>query len=295
MTSVTRCLSTFVVVTFAAAPALVAGQFNVHTDDSDRTSCKGIQVSSDEYQTAAAEETVPAGSGALQITAPRNGGIWITGSDAATPLVRACKFVAVSQPDAAQAALAAIHVQSDGSHITASGPDGTRWMVYFIVQAPRGGELTAESTNGPISVRGFDGTLVAHAKNGPIAIKGSRGAITADTVNGPLTVAGSAGDVRVSAHNGPLGVTLDGDEWDGAGLQGSTQNGPLSVKLPAGYRSGVLIESGNHSPFSCRGCEQSSDTQEDGARRVQFGSAPERVHLRTNNGPVSVKRSTTGE
>jgi hypothetical protein len=294
MTFTTRSMLAFTIVSFASAPAARAGQFNVNAPDSDRASCSSLRVSSDEYQIASAEQAVPAGAGPLHVTAPQNGGIWITGSDAATPSVQACKFTAATG-DAAQKALAAIRVRSEGNRITATGPNQERWIVYFIVQAPRGSDVTADAINGPISVRGFEGTLNARAKNGPVGITDSRGMITADTVNGPLSVVGSGGDVHATAQNGPLGVTLNGDEWDGPGLQASTSNGPLSLKLSADYRSGVVVESDGHSPFSCRGCSNARDTREDGTRRLEFGSMPERVHLKTHNGPVSVKRSAAGE
>ena len=90
-------------------------------------------------------------------------------------------------------------------------------------------------------------------------------------------------------------MKLDGVSWNGR-LDASTQNGPVSLKLPRGFRSGVLVEQSGHGPISCRAedCKQISmyaeDENDDGrVRRLQFGSGPQVVRLSTVNGPVSVK------
>jgi hypothetical protein len=126
------------------------------------------------------------------------------------------------------------------------------------------------------------------ATNGPISISGSRGTIDARTENGPISVNGSAGELTLRASNGPLAVKLDGVEWDGSGLTGETRNGPLSLTVPPGYRSGVLVEADGHSPMSCSGCATARKTWDDDQRRIELGGGPQIIKLTTSNGPVNV-------
>lgn len=82
---------------------------------------------------------------------------------------------------------------------------------------------------------------------------------------------------------------LRGTEWEGEGLDGRTTNGPLTVSVPSGYASGVVVEADGRSPFTCKVCSDAQRTWNDEGRRVQLGSGPERVRLQTTNGPVTVK------
>jgi hypothetical protein len=110
----------------------------------------------------------------------------------------------------------------------------------------------------------------------------------------------------VQASNGPLSIQLDGNSWLGGTLDASTKNGPLSVKIPRGYNSGVVVESSGRGPLSCRaeGCEQwraatrrAADDDDDDygwrdndrARRIELGNGRADVHLSTVNGPVTIK------
>ena len=261
---------------------------NTNTGD-DVATCADIQVNSDEYEVAEAEETLAPTAHELRITAPRNGGAWVSGNSTGAFEVRACKYALGATRADAEAALGSIRVDTSGTELTARGGDSDRWIVHFIVRAPRGATTTVETTNGPISVRDVEGTIKAHAVNGPVGIKNAQGTIEAETVNGPIAVSGTSGDVRLTARNGPLNVRLEGTEWTGEGLRGETRNGPLSVVVPADYRSGVVVESDGHSPFRCSGCTEEWGGDEGQPRRVRLGTDPERVRLTTSNGPVTIK------
>jgi len=262
---------------------------NTHAGN-DVVTCSDIEVSSGEHEVAAAEETLAPVSNQLRVTAPRNGGAWVSGGQGGAFEVRACKYGMGTDRADAESALASIRIDQTGGELTARGGDSERWLVHFIVRAPRGASTTVETTNGPISIRNVEGTLKAHAVNGPVGIKGAQGTIEADTVNGPIAVEGTSGDVKVTAQNGPLSVKLDGTEWTGEGLRGETRNGPLSLFVPADYRTGVVVESDGRSPFHCSGCTAEWSGDEEQVRRVRLGTDPERVRLTTSNGPVTIKR-----
>jgi hypothetical protein len=262
--------------------------FSINVDGREVTGCGDLYVTSD-YEIARADESVTMPVGApVKLSAARNGGVWIVGSQAAQIEIEACKIGVGSSLSRAQEAVAGIKVQQQGDTIGATGPAGSKWHVYFIVRAPNGANVAAESSNGPLSLRDADGTFDMQASNGPISISASRGTINARTQNGPISVKGSAGELTLRATNGPLSVKLDGVEWDGSGLTGETRNGPLSLTVPEGYRSGVLVEADGHSPMQCSGCSTARKTWDDDQRRIELGGGPQIIKLTTSNGPVSV-------
>jgi DUF4097 and DUF4098 domain-containing protein YvlB len=264
-------------------------QVNISTTG-DQADCSSIQVRSADLEIAAGEETLSAGAGAIDVSPGGNGGVRIIGAADGAFSITACKFAFGRDRTDAEARLREITIENSGGQVRAHGPaSDVEWHVFFIVRTPHGGEVTATTSNGPITIRDVDATVVAKATNGPISIRDSRGRLEARTVNGPISVQDVAGDVKVSAENGPLTVTLRGSEWEGEGLDGRTSNGPLTLSVPSGYASGIVVEAEGRSPFTCRTCTDAQRTWNDESRRVQMGFGPERVRLRTANGPVTVK------
>jgi hypothetical protein len=290
MTHTTRFATTLLTAALAAQPAAAQSvNLNTRFDEAGTPGCNAIDVTSDEFTVQQSEETFAHAPGQVSVRAPQSGGVWITGSDAGAFEIRACKFALGNDRADADTRLQQIRVTS-ADRITAEGPDQGRWLVYFIVSVPRGSSVDAQTTNGPITIRDMNGDVTGRAVNGPISVTSSRGTIDVETVNGPIDVTRSSGDVRVRAQNGPISVKLEGTEWEGQGLRGGTQNGPLTVTVPDGYTSGVVVEADGRSPFRCVQCSGAQRSWDDDSRRVQLGSGPERVHLKTVNGPVTVKR-----
>jgi hypothetical protein len=269
--------------------AAAAQHFNVNLEGDDPSGCADLTVTSDD-EIARADESLalPAGS-PVKVSGVRNGGVWIVGSQGTQIEVDACKIAVAASQARAQELLAGIKVQQEGGTVTASG-SGSRWHVYFIVRAPRGSTISADTSNGPLSVRNAEGTFTMQAQNGPVSIANSRGTVNATTVNGPISLQGGAGEFTLRAQNGPLSIKLDGAAWDGAGLTGETRNGPLSLTVPQGYRSGVLVEADGHSPMRCSRCPDARKTWDDDQRRIEFGGSPQIIKLTTSNGPVSVEQ-----
>jgi DUF4097 and DUF4098 domain-containing protein YvlB len=266
-----------------------AQHFSVNLEGDDPSGCADLRVESDD-EIARGEESLalPAGS-PVKVTGARNGGVWIVGSQGTQIEVDACKIAVAASQARAQEILASTKVQQQGDTVTASGT-GSRWHVYFIVRAPRGSTISASTTNGPLSIRDAEGTFTMQAQNGPVSIANARGTVNATTVNGPISLKGGAGEFSLRAQNGPLSIKLDGAGWDGAGLTGETRNGPLSLTVPQGYRTGVLVEADGHSPMRCSRCPDARKTWDDDQRRIEFGGGPQIIKLTTSNGPVSVEQ-----
>lgn len=283
-----------IVSVFALATTLYAGRhgnrgLSMTIDDSEGTinDCSALRVTIDDRPAVRAEELVSIGSPrSLVLRPPENGGIHVVGTDSGGYEVRVCKAAAFEED------LNQIRVRVSGNEVTADGPDSSsRWMVYFLVRAPRGAILDLSSHNGPIALQRVNGTVTANALNGPISIKDSTGTINIETENGPISLDGGSGSTKLHAQNGPITVKLRGTYWDG-NLDAHTENGPVALKIPANFRSGVVVESQGHGPVSCRSeaCREARRTWDDeDNRKIELGSGPTVVRLSTVNGPVSVR------
>jgi hypothetical protein len=293
-------LRLFLVVLTAVATAAFAGHgkhgdrnvsISIHDDSRTVRDCSDIEIEFDGDDALRSEEQlqIPS-SGTLQVDVAHRGGVRVFGISGSSYQVRLCKAIPSSLAAAADQTFRDIRLVRRGAELTVQGPDGNAdWVGYLLIGAPRGSSLQVEATNGPISLQDVSGTFTATAVNGPVSVKDSDGVISARTTNGPISFAGSEGDVKLAAVNGPMSVKLDGVEWRGAGLTASTSNGPLSLKVADGYRSGLEV-SGGRGPWSCKSdlCNE-MERSEDGRRSLTLGSGTPVVRISTNNGPVSIK------
>jgi DUF4097 and DUF4098 domain-containing protein YvlB len=189
-----------------------------------------------------------------------------------------------------KADLDAIRFSQNGDTLTVDGPGSRDWVGYLFIEAPRSAGIEVSTGNGPVSVNGLSGHVVLRSENGPISIERSSGDIDASAQNGPISVEGDAGRLRVATQNGPIAVALSGSAWKGAGLDARAVNGPVSLAVPDGYKSGTLIETRGRSPFACHGgaCSAVRRTWDDEHKRLELGDGPVVVRLSTDNGPVSI-------
>ena len=268
--------------------------------DGDRgplTSCDQLHISFDDEDAKVVSEDVQGVSGlsALKIDAKSNGGISVVGWDESRYAVTACKATGASLDPSS------IHVTLRGNEVTSDAADDDT-MVYYIVRAPRSANLDLAASNGPVSVHETGGSITAHSKNGPISLKNVDGAIDAAATNGPISYAGERGTVKLHAENGPISIKLSGTSWQGGSFDASTSNGPLTVKLPRGYASSVVVDAAGHGPVSCKAdaCGSAnvsfdrrgrarSESEDFGPRHFEFGSGPSSLHFTTSNGPLSIK------
>ncbi|HSP35252.1 MAG TPA: hypothetical protein VLU46_13125, partial [Thermoanaerobaculia bacterium] len=206
---------------------LLARNHNVSFDgDNDySTDCSAMNVRLDGDRVPITTENVPVGNvRSLRVRTGSNGGIRVVGGSAWS--VKACKAVAPGLDPAS------VRVHFDGNEVSASGPDDENWTLFFVVTTPANATLDLAANNGPIGVRDFAGTLTAHTQNGPLSIRNSRGTIDATATNGPISITGGSGNVKLAATNGPVSVKLDGASWEGGSLDASTENGPVSLRIP---------------------------------------------------------------
>ena len=218
-------------------------------------------------------ETRLRATGSLRVDGRANGGITVRGWDRDEVLVRARIQASARTEEAARQIAGRIRVRTEGGEVSAEGPDTERregWAVSYEIFAPRSTDLELRTTNGPIRLENV------------------RGDIGMQAVNGPISLRGVGGDVRGRAQNGPVRVVLDGQRWEGEGLDLETTNGPVTLMVPEGYSA--RLETGTvNGPMSVDFPVTVSGRLN---RRIETelgrGGAPIRVV--TTNGPVTLRR-----
>jgi DUF4097 and DUF4098 domain-containing protein YvlB len=239
--------------------------------------------------TAQESVTAPAGSGnVLTVRPPQNGGVYVAGASRRDFAVATCKAVASS--GGAQAQLDAMRTTISSDTVSTSGTSGDDTVVFYIVEAPAGSAIDLAAHNGPISVREFSGRSTLRTENGPVALKNVGGEVKAFAQNGPIHFEGGSGKIDLETQNGPIGVRLAGTRWTEGSLTARAQNGPMQLKVPSGFSSGLRVESSNHSPWSCdgEGCSRARKDWDTASRSFELGDGPVVVRVSTVNGPVQV-------
>jgi DUF4097 and DUF4098 domain-containing protein YvlB len=166
------------------------------------------------------ERTIARPGGTLNVDGRVNGGVTVIGENRNDVLVRALVEAHARTDSRAEALAEEITIHTENGRIYAEGPD-TRgrewWSVSFEVHVPARSDLD----------------LRAH--NGGLAVAGVTGMLRMETLNGGIHLDGVNGDVVAETTNGGLHVDLDGDSWQGKGLDATTTNGGVHLSLPRGY------------------------------------------------------------
>jgi len=267
------------------------GRGSTHWGDGPAADCSDLHIRLDgERPTIQSEERTvsKAEAAVLRVHEVENGGVQVQGWDKDVYSVTACK--AAVGGDAARL-LSQIKLAVQGGEVSVSGPHGDRedWTVYLLIRTPRSADIEVTAHNGPVSFYTVDGKITTRATNGPISMKDCSGEANISAENGPISFSGTSGKLRLHTQNGPISVSL-GANWDGSELVADAVNGPLTLRVPSGFRSSFLVESNGHSPVSCHAsiCSDARKTWDDEHRRIEYGSGSPVIRLSTENGPISV-------
>jgi hypothetical protein len=226
----------------------------------------------------------------LMLHPPDTAGMVLVGWDRDEYSVTACLAAGARNDASAAATLGQVTVGFDDGRLATDGPAGENWLVYLLVRVPEDAALDLLTENAPIDLRDISGRIKARTRNGPISLDRCRGTIDAAAENGPLTVRAGGGEQHLHASNGPLTITLEGERWEGGGIEARAGNGPVSLSFPDGFESGIRLEMPRHSPLRClsESCAYEGEATADGYRRLDFGLDPPIIRITTGNGPVSI-------
>lgn len=293
-------------VLVTAAPRAISHRFNLdeskgtHSieisarhDDAPVANCSDLHIRFDHHDAVirSDEKTITkAEAPTLRVNAESNGGLQVEGWDQDSYSVTLCK--AVEQGSDAENLLSEIKMTFSNGQLGVSGPSShDRWTAHLLVKAPRAAAMDLHVNNGPMSLYQVNGNLKVRAVNGPITVRGCTGELDLSAENGPVSLEQNGGKQKVTTQNGPISIDLDGQNWSGAGLEAHATNGPVTLRVPSGYQSGVVLESDGNGPFSCRAdvCNEGRKTWDEEHKRVEFGPGPTVVHVSAVNGPVTVR------
>lgn len=219
------------------------------------------------------EVRLRAPGGTVTMEGLSNGGVFVTGWDRDSIVVKTRIRAQARSESAARAIATQVRTVVSGATITATGPrtdDDNSWSASFVARIPRRSDLRVETRNGPVSVAEVAGDL------------------NLETRNGPLSLRDLAGSVHARTTNGPLSISLSGNRWDGSGMDARTTNGPLTISIPAGY-SAHLEAGTTNGPMSI-GFPITVSGQLNRNISTDLGSGGATVRAETTNGPLSIRR-----
>jgi hypothetical protein len=213
------------------------------------------------------EMTIPA-SGSLNVDGKENGGVSVVGTDRSDILIKAEVVAWGHSESAAHEMQQEVRVLTDGGHIRAEGPKSNHYSVNYRIEVPKSTSLDVRATNGGVELAELDGKL--HF----------------ETVNGGAELVNLSGDVKGETTNGGVDVTLDGQRWNGSGLDVRTTNGGVDLKVPSGYAAHLELSTVNGGldigfPVTTQGKIKDKLS-------TDIGGGGPTIHLETTNGGVSV-------
>jgi DUF4097 and DUF4098 domain-containing protein YvlB len=237
--------------------------------------CDNHRWNSDQANHCVMREFTLAPSGIINVDGRTNGGVSVKGWDRADIYVRAQVQTWAKTDDEAKALSEQVQIETAGGNIRSEGPttqgrDRRGWAVSFEVFVPRRSDLMLKAHNGGISVREV------------------RGNIQFDTTNGGVNLAQVAGNVKGTTTNGGVNVTLDGNRWDGDGLDVRTTNGGVKVLMPANYAA--HLETGTVNGGLTFDFPVTVQGKIDRELSTDIGGGGPPIRVRTTNGGVSIRR-----
>jgi DUF4097 and DUF4098 domain-containing protein YvlB len=125
--------------------------------------------------------------------------------------------------------------------------------------------------------------------NGGINISDVRGQIHFESTNGGVNLKRVNGDVTGSTVNGGIQLEMAGTMWDGRQMELKTNNGGVTVAMPARFSARIQAETGMGRISSDFPMPQGVDAR---SSKMDFaiggGGAP--IHITTGNGGIHLKR-----
>jgi DUF4097 and DUF4098 domain-containing protein YvlB len=221
------------------------------------------------------EDTVAAAGGVIGIDARQNGGISVKGWDRGDVLVRA-QVIATADTDTEARDLARqVIVHTAGAHIRADGPAGElnrNWSVSYEVFVPSQSSASLQTVNGGINVNDVSGNVEFKAVNGGVNLKRVSG-----TVQGRTT-------------NGGVNIELAGDRWTGNGMDVTTTNGGITLKVPQNFSAHLDAETQNGGIHSDLPLQTAATGRMERRVSAAIGAGGATLKMRTTNGGVTIKR-----
>lgn len=219
------------------------------------------------------DQTVPFRGGKLLVDSRINGGIIVIGENRRDIQLHAVVEANARSRSRAEAMIEEVRIRTEDGRISADGPGAGRnewWSVNFELHVPMSTDLDLA------------------AQNGGIAVMDVTGLLRMATMNGGIRLDGVNGDVVAESTNGGIHVALEGERWEGKGLDAITTNGGVHLTVPASYSAHLETSTVNG------GIEIGFPVTVQGriGRRLSadLGKGGPTVRVTTTNGGVTIRR-----
>lgn len=211
--------------------------------------------------------------GPISVEGLRNGGVAVYGWDRDSMAIHTRIRVTARSQSEAKAIASQVRTTIRGGDVIIDGPrnnDDAQWSASVYAMIPTKSDLRAET------------------RNGPVTIEKVQGDISVQTTNGPMSLRDLAGSVRARTSNGPLSISLEGNHWEGSGLEARTTNGPLSISIPDGYNA--RLEAGTTNGPVNLGFPITVVGRITRDISTTLGSGGATIRATTTNGPLTIRR-----
>ena len=261
----------------AASSTCVPLLAQLHDNTDKQMTCNNGNGDRDRARHCEIRELSVASIGRLSVDASPNGGVTVKGWLRGDVLVRA-RVEAYAENQGAAANLASrVQVDGSGGQVRATGPESRNesgWNVGYEIFVPQVSDMTLKTTNGGLTVSDV------------------RGQIHFDTINGGVNVKRVIGEVSGATINGGINVELADLMPSGRPMELTTHNGGVNISMPARVSARIQAETGQgriHSDFPI------PPSAAENTRRMDFsvGGGGPLIHIKTENGGISVKRAET--
>jgi len=210
----------------------------------------------------------------LIVDGRQNGGIRIQGANRSDILVRSMVRAGGHSDSEAKSTASQVIVHTSAGTVQADGPAKSDWSVSYEIFVPLSTNLNLKANNGGVSIAGVESSVEFHSVNGGISLSNVGGNVHGDTMNGGVS------------------VNLASAQWKGQGMDVSTQNGGISMKVPERFSAQLELATVNggmaiklpNAPQVRRG-EKSLN--------MTLGSGGPLIRIRTKNGGVSVSSNAS--
>ena len=217
-------------------------------------------------------ETTIASLPTLNVDGRQNGGISIRGANRSDILVRAMVQTQGDTDADAKTTGAQVIVHTSAGTVQADGPAQKNWSVSYEILVPEKTNLSLKANNGGVTVAGVESSIEFHSINGGISLKNVGGNVHGDTVNGGVS------------------VNLTSARWTGQGLDISTKNGGVTMKVPDHFSAVLDIATGNGG-MNVK-LPNALMKSNDHKLNMTVGTGGPLIRIRTQNGGVSVSGGT---
>lgn len=157
----------------------------------------------------------------------------------------------------------------------------------FDIQAPLTVDLNLTTSNGKITVNGFEADVTANTTNSPVIFTGTKGDGTITTTNGKVTVQVHSGAMTIQTSNGEIDcdiVYLPATR----SVQLRTSNGKVTLRLPPDV-SATITATTTNGTVVVTGYQVQYLEQSRSRIRAKIGSGASPININTTNGDILIQ------